>query len=493
MTATESTKPAQQRGFFGHPWGLATLFFTEMWERFSYYGMRVLLIFFLTAAVAEGGLGMEKGLASSIVSAYGAAIYMSALAGGWIADRLLGGQRSVFYGGVLIMAGHISMAVPGGAATIFLGLGLVILGTSLLKPNISTLVGGLYAEHDNRRDAGFTIFYMGVNLGSFAGITISGWLGQQVNYHLGFGAAAVGMALGLVQYVLGRRNLGSATAKAINPLTKDERGKVFGRMAAGLAVLVVAVVALSAAGVMSIQLVIDGISLLSILLPIGYFTVILRSPLLDDDERSRVKGYIPLFLASVMFFLIFEQAANVLNLYASERVQNTVFGMEFPASWFQSVNPVFILLFAPVVAFLWVRMGDRQPTTGRKFALALVLVGASFGVIVLAGISSDELGKVSPLWLLLVYAVQTVGELFLSPVGLSVTSKAAPKAFVSQMMALWFLSIAAGQGIAAQLVPLYGKIPEAVYFGMFAGAAVVLAVLLWISAPKIREMMRGAD
>ncbi|WP_246842787.1 peptide MFS transporter [Allokutzneria sp. NRRL B-24872] len=492
MTATESTKPAQQRGFFGHPWGLATLFFTEMWERFSYYGMRVLLIFFLTASVAQGGLGMEKGLASSLVSAYGAAIYMSALAGGWIADRLLGGQRSVLYGGVLIMAGHICMAVPGGSTTIFAGLALVILGTSLLKPNISTLVGGLYPEHDARRDAGFTIFYMGVNLGSFAGITISGWLGQQIDFHLGFGAAAVGMALGLIQYVLGRGNLGAATAVPVNPLTADERGKVLGRIGAGLAAFVLVIVVLLSMGLLDLPLVIDGISLMSILLPVGYFAVMLRSPLLDDDERSRVKGYIPLFLASVMFFLIFEQAANVLNLYASDKVQNTVLGMEFPASWFQSVNPVFILLFAPLIAAVWMKMGQRQPSTARKFAIALVLIGASFGVIVLADATSAG-GLVSPLWLLAVYAVQTIGELLLSPIGLSVTSKAAPKAFVSQMMALWFLSIAAGQGIAAQLVPLYGNIPDAVYFGMFAGAAVVLAVLLWVSAPKIRLMMRGAE
>ncbi|SDM70049.1 peptide MFS transporter [Allokutzneria albata] len=492
MTATESTKPAQQRGFFGHPWGLATLFFTEMWERFSYYGMRVLLVLFLPAAVVDGGLGMDKGLASSLVSAYGAAIYMSALAGGWIADRLLGGQRSVFYGGVLIMAGHISMAVPAGSATIFLGLALIILGTSLLKPNISTLVGGLYAEHDARRDAGFTVFYMGVNLGSFVGITVSGWLGEKVDFHLGFGAAAVGMALGLVQYVLGRRNLGAATAAPVNPLTAAERGKVLGRIGAGLAAVALVVVVLSALGWMSVQLVIDGISVLSILLPVAYFAVLLRSPLVDDDERSRVKGYIPLFLASVMFFMIFEQAANVLNLYAVDKVDRTIFGLEFPATWFQSVNPVFILLFAPVVATIWMRMGERQPTTPRKFAIALVLIGSSFGLLVLADLTKIG-GLVSPLWLLAVYAVQTLGELLLSPIGLSVTTKAAPKAFVSQMMALWFLSIAAGNGIAAQLVPLYGNIPEGLYFGMFAGAAVLLAVLLWMSAPKIRELMRGAE
>ncbi|MBP2472971.1 POT family proton-dependent oligopeptide transporter [Crossiella equi] len=492
MSATVN-EAAPQRGFFGHPSGLATLFFTEAWERFSYYGMRVLLVLFLSSAVVEGGLGLDKGLSSSIVSVYGSLIYMSGLVGGWVADRLFGAQRSVLYGAAIIMLGHIAMAIPLGGGPVFVGMFLVIAGTSLLKPNISTAVGGLYEKGDTRRDAGFSIFYMGINLGSFAGITIAGWLGQKINWHLGFGAAAVGMAIGLVVYIAFRKNLGAQTAVAPNPLSDDEKAKVYTRIGLGVAALVVVLAVLYATDLLSANLLINSVTILSIALPVWYFTLMLRSPLTDADEKSRVRAYIPLFIAATLFWMIFEQAANVLALYAEERTRNTVFGWEFPSSWFQSVNPVFVLLFAPIVATVWVKLGRRQPSTARKFAVAMVLIGVSFLLLVLAANAGDELGKVSPLWLLAVYGVQTIGELLLSPVGLSATSKVAPKAFTSQMMALWFLSSAAGLGIAAQLVPLYGVWSDEAYFGMFGGAAVLFAVLLWVGSNKIRTAMRGVE
>ncbi|HEY8374344.1 MAG TPA: peptide MFS transporter [Pseudonocardiaceae bacterium] len=496
MSATSSAASPipnrAEKGFFGHPRGLATLFFTEMWERFSYYGMRAILAFFLADTVVNGGLGLDKGTASSLVSVYGASVYMSALAGGWIADRLLGAQRSVFYGGVLIMFGHISMALPLGAATIYLGLLLIVLGTSLLKPNISTVVGGLYQDHDTRRDAGFSIFYMGINIGSFAGQLVSGYLGEKVNWHLGFGAAAVGMALGLIVYRRGARNLGTAGAAPTNPLTPDERGKAIARIGLTAGALVLIGLAMHLTGNLTVDSVINAISLLAIVVPIVYFVVMMRSPRTTEVERSRLVAYVPLFVAAVLFWMIFEQAANVLNFYAADRVDTTLFGWEFPASWFQSANPFFIFLLAPLMAALWVRLGERQPSTPRKFAVALVIIGSSFGLIALASVLDPD-GKVSPLWLLAVYAVQTVAELMLSPVGLSVTTKLAPAAFVSQMMGMWFLASAAGQGIAAQVVPLYETLPEKVYFGVIGLSAVVLGLLLWLGANRIRTLMRGVD
>ncbi|GGM56429.1 MFS transporter [Longimycelium tulufanense] len=490
MSATASAAPvSEDRGFFGHPRGLATLFFTEMWERFSYYGMRAILVLFFTASVADGGMGMEKGLASSLVSVYGAAIYMSALVGGWLADRILGGQRSVFYGGVLIMAGHICMALPFGATTVYLGLLLIILGTSLLKPNISAVVGGLYSEQDRRRDAGFSIFYMGINIGSFAGQIITGYLGEEINWHLGFGAAAVGMALGLVQYRLGGRHLRGAGATPPNPLTTEERSKALARFGLAAVVLVVVGAALYFLGRLDAKGVTDVISLASLLLPIAYFTMMMRSPKTTNVERDRLKAYVPLFLAAVLFWLIFEQAANVLNLYAQGRVDRNLAGFEIPASWFQSVNPLFIMVLAPLVAWVWIRLGDRQPSTPRKFAMSLAVVGSSFAVLALVSVITD--GKVSPLWLLLVYGIQTVAELLLSPVGLSATTKLAPAAFTSQMMAMWFLATAAGYGIAAQVVPFYSPENELPYFGILGACAVALAVLVWIGAKRIRGLMHG--
>ncbi|SHG68014.1 peptide MFS transporter [Streptoalloteichus hindustanus] len=492
MSATATAAPVNDdRSFFGHPRGLATLFFTEMWERFSYYGMRAILVFFLSASVANGGLGMEKPLASSLVSVYGAAIYMSALAGGWLADRLLGSQRSVFYGGVLIMAGHICMALPFGSTSVFLGLLLIILGSSLLKPNISSVVGSLYEKTDARRDSGFSLFYMGINIGSFSGQLVTGYLGEKVNWHVGFGAAAVGMAIGLIQYKLGARHLGAAAATPSNPLTADERSKAYGRIGMSVGAILVVGVVMFLTGTLTAYGIKNAISIAAMVLPVIYFTVMLRSPKTTKVERDRVKAYIPLFIASALFWLIFEQAANVLNIYADERVEKTVFGWEFPASWFQSVNPMFLIVLAPIVAWIWLRLGTRQPSTPRKFAVAVATVGLSFGVLALVALFGDATTKVSPMWLLLVYGIQTVAELLLSPVGLSMTTKLAPAAFLSQMMGMWFLSTAAGYGIAAQVVPFYSAENELAYFGILALCAIALSVLIWIGAKRIKKLMHG--
>ncbi|MGM1061524.1 peptide MFS transporter [Saccharothrix sp. Mg75] len=491
MSAT-SAASTPQRGFFGHPRGLSTLFFTELWERFSYYGMKAILAYYLYRSTAEGALGLDKSFALSLVAIYGAAVYMSGVAGGWLADRVLGGQRAVFYGGVLIMLGHVALAIPIGVAGVYAGLVLIVLGTGLLKPNISTVVGGLYAKDDPRRDAGFTIFYMGINLGGFLAPLVCGFLGETYDWHLGFGAAAVGMALGLVVYRLGRGGLGDSAAEPPNPLPAEDRARVIGRITA-IGLGAVAVVALLVVlGVLGAEGVINLISLFSVLLPIGYFTVMIRSPRTTPVERSRVIAYIPLFVAAAMFWLLFEQSATVIAAFADTRVDNAFLGLTFPPSFIQSINPVMIIAIAPLFALLWVKLGNRQPATPRKFGYALLLVGLSFLLMMVAS-QGDPAVRVSFLWLVLMYLVMTCGELLLSPVGLSVTTKLAPRAFASQTMGLWFLATAAGQGVGAIVVRFYRDETAVTYFGVLGGVAILLGVALVASAKSIHGLMRGVD
>jgi POT family proton-dependent oligopeptide transporter len=487
VTGRTAVSRTAEGTFFGQPRGLATLFFTEMWERFSYYGMRAILALYLYSAVADGGLGVPQSSALSLVSVYGASVYMASLPGGWVADRLLGARRSVLYGGVLIMSGHFTLAVPG-ILTVYAGLLLIVLGTGLLKPNISEIVGELYGDDDPRRDAGFSIFYMGINLGALLAPLVCGYLGQRVDWHLGFAAAGVGMAAGLLQYGRGSRWLRDAGMLPSNPLPSAERRRVLGRIAAVAAVGVALLLGLAAGGVLTADRAVNAISVLSVLLPAAYFTVMLRGPRVTPEERSRVWAYLPLFAAATLFWMIFEQASTVLTVFADQKTRTSVLGIGFPSSWYQSVNPVAILVLAPVFAGLWVRLGRRQPSTPRKFAVAMVVIGASFFLLVAAG---GAAGRVSPLWLLGVYVVQTVAELLLSPVGLSVTTKLAPAAFKSQTVGLWFLAAAAGQGIGAQVVTLYGRVPDTVYFGTVGATAVAAAGLLYLLAPRLETLMRG--
>ncbi|GDY28639.1 peptide MFS transporter [Gandjariella thermophila] len=493
MTATASTPTAPQKGFFGHPRGLSTLFFTEMWERLSYYGMKSILLYYMYDQVVKGGLGIPSGTAKALVAVYGAALYMSGIVGGWVADRLLGSRRSILYGGILIMFAHICLAVPAGRGALYASMVLLVLGTGLLKTNISNTVGGLYDKQDTRRDAGFSIFYMGVNTGAFLAPFIVGTLGQKVNYHAGFSVAAVGMAIGLIQYVLGQRHLGDAGRLPTNPLTPAERGRFSLIAGAGVAALVVLVVVLAVTGVLTADLVINVITALSVLVPLGYFAVMLRSGRTTAVERSRVVAYIPLFVASVAFWFIQEQGASVLAQYADQRTDLNAFGFAIPSSWFQSVNPVVIIVLAPAFAALWMKLGTRQPTTPRKFAYGLLLAGLSYLVLVVPAVVAGTGVKANPLWLTVSFVLVTLGELCLSPVGLSATTKLAPAAFAAQTMGLWFTSDAAAQGLSAQVVKLYTPATEAGYFGVVGGVVLVLGVALYLIAPAIHRKMQGVD
>ncbi|WP_391117988.1 peptide MFS transporter [Psychrobacillus sp. L3] len=491
-TKEEIVQSVPQKGFFGHPKGLLSLFFTEFWERFSYYGMRAILIYYMYYEVTQGGLGIDKTTANSIMAVYGSLVYMSGIIGGWIADRIFGNIKTVFVGGLLIMFGHIVLAFPGGMTPLFISMALIIIGTGLLKPNISSIIGDLYSEDDVRRDSGFSIFYMGINAGAFIAPLIVGTIGLEYNFHLGFGIAAIGMALGLIVFMMTKKKyLGLAGSYVPNPMSKEERKKVLTRI--GVAILLVLIVGfiLVHQGIMTIDVFTMTVSILGIVIPTLYFIVMYRSGKTSADEKSRLLAYIPLFVAAMMFWAIQEQGSNILALYADERVNLMIGSYKISPAWFQSLNLLFVIALAPVFAWLWVKLGDRQPSTPRKFAYGLFFAGMSFIVMIIPAYINGTESLVSPFWLVLSFFLVVLGELLLSPVGLSATTKLAPAAFAAQTMSLWFLTNASAQAINAQVVKLYTPENEIVYFGVIGVLALVLGLLLYFFTPLIQKYMRG--
>ncbi|MEK4191230.1 MULTISPECIES: peptide MFS transporter [Paenibacillus] len=480
-----------QKGFFGHPKGLFTLFFTEFWERFSYYGMRAILVYYMYYEVSQGGLGLPEDMALSIMSIYGSLVYMSGIIGGWLADRLLGTSRAVFYGGVLIMFGHILLAIPGNTTLFFASMVLIVLGTGLLKPNVSSIVGEIYSEQDNRRDAAFSIFYMGINLGGFLSPLIVGAVGMN-NFHLGFSIAAVGMFIGLVVYIMTRtKNLGLAGTIVHNPIPADQKKKIFTWIGVGLVVLAILITIGILTGVLTFETLIKIVGVLGLLIPTMYFIMMYRSPKTTAVERSRILAYIPLFIASIMFWAIQEQTSTVLASFADKRTQLDFAGLHISPAWFQSLNPLFIITLAPIFAWLWLKLGNRQPSIPQKFSLGLLFAGLSFLVILVPAYFGGANSLVNPLWLVLSYFIIVIGELCLSPVGLSATTKLAPAAFTAQMMSMWFLSNAAAQAINAQIVKFYTPDTEMMYFGVIGGVALILALILFLFSSKIQNFMKG--
>ncbi|WP_159592025.1 peptide MFS transporter [Streptococcus halichoeri] len=482
--------------FFGHPRGLATLFFTEMWERFSYYGMRAILLYYMYYSVSQGGLGMDKTTAASIMAIYGSLVYLSSVIGGFISDRILGSRRTVLYGGILIMFGHIALATPFGQTALFISIGLIIFGTGLLKPNVSDMVGGLYAENDARRDAGFSIFVFGINLGAFIAPALVGYLGQEVNFHLGFSLAAIGMFFGLLQYVIdGKKYLTKDSLRPNDPLSRAEKVTLFKKVGVILGLVGLGLIILGVMDMLTIEVIINIFSVIAVAIPIVYFINILSSDKITSVERSRVWSYIPLFIASILFWSIEEQGSVVLALFADEqtRLYLNFFGyhLNFPSSYFQSMNPLFIMLYVPFFAWLWAKWGEKQPSSPKKFAYGLFFAGASFLWMMLPGMLFGVDAKVSPLWLTVSWAIVIVGEMLISPVGLSATSKLAPKAFQAQMMSIWFLSNAAAQAINAQIVKLYTPGTEVLYYAIMGGITVAFGFILLFYVPRIEKLMAG--
>jgi proton-dependent oligopeptide transporter, POT family len=439
-------------GFFGHPRGLATLFFTEMWERFSYYGMRAFLLFYMVAPVSAGGLGFSDPDGTSIYGTYTGSVWGAAILGGIVADRYLGQYRSVLIGGIVIALGHFALAFKA-LPFFYSGLTLIVIGTGLLKPNVSTIVGSLYPPGDPRRDAGFSIFYMGINLGALLGPLVAGYMAQRVGWHVGFACAGVGMSLGLVQYVLGRGHLQPAIARLEASAN-------------------VAPAAASAAAPTT------GSG--------WHFTV---------DEWKRIGAIVILFGAATLFWGAYEQAGSTLALFADRYTRLDVLGFSFPSSWFQSVQPVFVILLAPLFAWTWVRLGKQEPSVPAKFAFALVFMSLSFAVLMPAGVlaQSGEGVRVSPMWLVAAYAISELGELCLSPVGLSAVTKLAPVRILGLMMGVWFLSNSFGNKLAGYAAGFISSMPLESLFGTVAGVLAISAVVMFVLIKPIRSLMGGRN
>jgi proton-dependent oligopeptide transporter, POT family len=509
-TSQDAATSVYDRSFFGHPAGLSTLFFTEMWERFSYYGMRAILLLYMTKTFAEGGLGFDEKYAGIIYGTYVSSVWYLPLPGGWLADRILGARRAVLLGGIIIACGHYSMAINS-KFTFYAGLILIACGTGLLKPNISAMVGQLYSEDDKRRDAGFSIFYMGINLGAFLSPLVVGFLAQSESFrnlissmgfspnsswHWGFAAAGVGMTLGLIQYVLGQKKLSTVGGK-------PDLAPVAGQPDTGEGVDYLTLVLAIVGGVAGVALgMIYGdadAGVLAALFPgvvgffFGYLLGIIRH--LKGEELRRVLVIFILFLFSILFWMTYEQAGSSLTLFADRLTRTTIFGWGFPSSWFQSVPAIFVIIFAPIIGAVWQRLGNRQPSSPGKFTIGLFFAGFAFVVIAFASTLTGN-GRVSPMWLVIVYFLQTIGELCLSPVGLSTVTKLSPARMVGLMLGVWFLSISIGSYIAGLATRLFeGNDTSALTrgFGIFAGITLVAAIILAVLTPLIKRMTPRAQ
>ncbi|MEV6959212.1 oligopeptide:H+ symporter [Streptomyces sp. NPDC051207] len=480
--------PGSEKTFFGHPRGLATLFMTEMWERFSYYGMRALLPLYL---VAPGGLHLDAAPATAIYSVYVSLVYLLAMPGGWFGDRVWGPRKTVAVAGAVIMLGHLTLALPA-SGTFYAGLGLVAIGSGLLKANISTMVGHLYdGPDDPRRDGGFTVFYMGINLGAFAAPLIIGTVGESVDWHLGFALAALGMALGLVQFLLGSRHLADRSGVVPKPLSAAEKTSTLRKAAIWAAIAAVFYAIVGFSGTYTLNWILVPLTLLGVIIPVMVLVNIKRDRELDRAEQSKMSAYIWFFVAAAVFWMIYDQGGSTLSIFAESSADNSVLGWEFPVSWYQSVNPVLIMALAPVFAWFWLALNRRgkEPSTIVKFASGLVLVGASF-FLFLAPLSIAGGGhKAAALWLVAIYFTQTVGELLLSPVGLSVTTKMAPAKYASQMMGVWFLAVTAGDATTGLLSIAGVDLNRTGVVALEATLAVVAGAAVWMYRNKVKELM----
>lgn len=492
------------RGFFGHPDGLSTLFFTELWERFSYYGMRGLLILYMTAPLAAGGFGWDAARAGAVYGMYSGFVYLACLPGGWFADRFIGARRATWWGGWLIFAGHCCLALPT-PRTFFVGLAFIVLGTGLLKPNISTMVGQLYVGDDARRDAGYSLYYMGINLGAFLAPLVCGWLalsaetraalaaaglGPAAAWHLGFGAAALGMACGLVQYARGSGRLAEASRLPGHPADAAARAKLKWGLTAAAALMVATGVAIALGG-LTIATLNDAFGGVLLVVTLAFFVAMFRGAHWTPAERRRLVMILLLFVGATVFWSLFEQGGSTLNLFAERDTDRRVGGWTFPATWFHSINPLLIIVLAPVFAALWVRLGPRNPDPVTKFVLGLVLVAAGFGVLIAAAALAASGVKVSPLWLVATYVLHTLGELCLSPVGLSAMSRLAPARIASLTMGVWFLASAVGNYLGGRVASLYDSFGLAALFGVVTAVALVAAVLLAATLPWSRQLVHG--
>lgn len=471
--------------FFGQPWALAHVFGVEMWERFSFYGMQGILLIYMYYSVAQGGLGIDEAVATGIVGAYGGTVYLSTILGAWLADRVLGSERVLFFSAIVIMSGHIALAILPNVWGLGVGLVLVALGSGGLKANATSVVGTLYTEKDPRRDAGFSLFYLGINLGAFLGPLVTGFLQSNVGFHWGFGAAAIGMAAGLVQYSFGRRQLPAQSHQVPNPLPRSRYPLMIGVAVGGLAVLVVLVVT----GLIRADNLATIVIIATLAAAIAYFLVIITSSRIDRTDRSRMFAFIPLFIVNVGFWSLYQQQFTVLTIYSDKRLDRMIGDWEMPVSWVNSINPIFVIILSGVFAAIWSRLGDRQPSTPLKFSIGAIVMGIAFLLFLpWANGAPNSTPLLAIAGILLVF---TIAELFISPPGLSVSTKLAPASYKTQMVALYFLSVALGTAIAGFLAQYYDPTNEVPYFSLLGSAAIILGGLLLLAVKPVLRLMQG--
>jgi proton-dependent oligopeptide transporter, POT family len=490
--ATSAPPQHSDTRFFGHPRGLATLFFTEMWERYSYYGTRALLILYMTAATTSGGLGFSVMKAGAIYGFYTAMVYLLSLPGGWIADRIIGQQGAVLLGGILIAAGNLCLASPPITA-FYAGLAFLMVGTGLLKPNVSTIVGQLYAPGDKRRDAGFSIFYMGINIGAFSPLIV-GWVGEKVNWRLGFATSAIGMVVGIVQYLVTGRHLGDAGKhpSSTGDAARDRAQKKNGSIAVTALLAILAVIAvLASKGIIRVtaEEISDGLGWILLAIAAAVFSWMIFGRQWSTEERKRAAAILVLFIASCTFWAVYEQAGSSLNLFAERNTNRVVLGYQFPASWFQNVQPFFVVILAPLYAWLWVRLGRREPSSPAKFSYGLLFVGLSFLVLLPAASHTN----VSPNWLNFSYFLSVIGEMCLSPVGLSAMTKLAPAGAAGFVMGVWFLSLSIGNWLAGRAGSLFESMPLPKLFGIGGIVPIVAALILVLLIKPTKRLMSGVS
>jgi proton-dependent oligopeptide transporter, POT family len=482
---TTATLPASKdTAFLGHPSGLRTLFFTEMWERFSYYGIRALLILYMTAAVSDHGLGLGVPVAGAIYGLYTSCAYIFALPSGWIADRFVGHQNSVLLGGVLIALGNFGLMLPSVAMFVFSLLTMAI-GTSFLKTSCTTVVGFLYPQGDARRDSGFTLYYVGINIGAGLAPVICGYVGQKIDFRYAFGLAGLFMIAGLIQFVLTRKDLAESGRVAAVAATALDRKILLGGSAVLIAVLGGLAIAQASA-----EAVANGFAVLLLVSVVATFLGLILSKDFSPVEKRRIYVILVLFMASALFWSIFEQAGSTLNLFADRSTNNTLLGMPFPSTYFQSLNPIYIYALGPLLAWFWVKLGERNPTPVTKFGVSLLFAGGGFLLMVLAAQAAGE-GKVSPLWLASVYLLHTIAELCLSPVGLSSMTKLAPARIAGLTMGVWFLSVSVGNFFAGRMASFYESMPLTQLVGYAGVTGVIFGVVLLVISKPVSGLMGG--
>lgn len=477
----------QEKKFFGHPRQLGNLFHIELWERFSYYGMQAILMIYLYYALSDGGLGLDKAVAGGIVGAYSGSIYLATLGGGWVADRVLGAERTLFYSGIIIMIGHILLALVSGLQGLILGLVFIAIGSGGVKAPVSSMVGSLYENDEYRhlRDAGFSLFYVSINIGGLLGPLLTGYLQSTKGFHYGFGVAAIGMAFGLIQYSLGRKYLAHKTAP--NPLTTKEKNIMIGGVVAGVSVVALAVLG----GFLTLTNFKKVLFVLVIIVAALYFMYLLTHKQTTSQDKTHILAYIPLFVCICIFWAIWMQNYTLLVVYFESSVNRMLGAFEIPVAWQASMQSFWVICLAGVMSALWTKLGKNAPKTPLKFALSLFFVALTFCIFV----PFVKAGSQMPL---LVYALSlaviTIAELFISPISLSFATRIAPSFFKTQMVALNFLALSIGMTLGGNLFGEFFKEDNPItYYYLLIGLGVVSGVLFLLMTPVLNRMLKTVD